>query len=148
MGDFDNDGAMDIAINNCGEPAALLHNETETPHHWIRLQLEGSRHRDPAGSNRDAIGAKVTLRAGGRTLVRHVKGGGSYYSSHDRRLLVGLGSATQVESVEVRWPNRQATVQRYGPFEVDRSYLLVEGGGAAAANCPRVKPRDTETSRR
>jgi hypothetical protein len=86
MGDFDNDGHMDIAVNHCGSPAALLHNQTKTNNHWIRLHLEGSRHRDPKGSNRDAIGAKVTIKVGGRTLVRHVKGGGSYLSTHDKRL--------------------------------------------------------------
>jgi hypothetical protein len=141
MGDYDNDGAMDIAINNCGEPAALLHNETQTPHHWVRLQLEGSRHKDPQGSNRDAIGAKVTVKAGGRTLVRHVKGGGSYLSNHDRRLLVGVGTATQVDEVEVRWPNQQATVQRFGPLQADRSYKLVEGGAAEPALCPPLRKR-------
>jgi hypothetical protein len=136
MGDYDNDGAMDIAINHCGGPAALLHNETQTPHHWIRLQLEGSRHKNPLGSNRDAIGAKITVKVGQRTLVRHVKGGGSYLSNHDRRLLIGLGPATQVDEVEVRWPNRQATVQRFGPLLADRSYKLVEGGMAELAHCP------------
>jgi hypothetical protein len=139
MGDYDNDGAMDIAINNCGEEPALLHNETQTPFHWIRLQLEGSRHRDPNGSNRDGLGAKVTVRVGGRTLVRHVKGGGSYYSSHDRRLLIGLGSASRADEVEVRWPNQAATVQRFGPLEGNRSYKLVEAGSAVPANCPPIK---------
>ncbi len=140
MGDYDNDGAMDIAVNHCGEPASLLHNETRTPHHWIRLQLEGTRHLNPGGSNRDAIGAQVTLRVGGRTLVRHVKGGGSYLSSHDRRLLVGLGSAERVDEVEVRWPNAKATVQRFGSLQADRSYKLVEGAAAAVeALCPPLK---------
>jgi hypothetical protein len=139
MGDYDNDGSMDIAINHCGEAASLLHNETETPNHWIRLQLEGARHRDPHGSNRDAIGARVTLRIGATTLVRHVKGGGSYLSSHDRRLLIGLGSATQVDDVEVRWPNGEATVQHFGPLPADRSYKLVEGAAAGPALCPPLR---------
>jgi hypothetical protein len=125
--DFDNDGLIDMAVNHCGGPLALLHNESRTPHHWVRLQLEGSRHRRPDGSNRDAIGARVTVRAGGRTIVRHVKGGGSYLSAHDRRLLIGLGAATKVDEVEVRWPNAGATIQRFGPLDVDRPYKLVEG---------------------
>jgi hypothetical protein len=139
LGDYDNDGRMDVAINNCGEPAALLHNETQAPHHWIRLELEGSRHRDPDGSNRDAVGAVVTLKAGGRTLVRHLKGGGSYYSCHEKRLLVGLGPAERVESVEVRWPNRGGRVQQFGPLQADRNYKLVEGGAAEPARCPPAR---------
>jgi hypothetical protein len=142
MADYDNDGAMDLAINQCGEPACLLHNETATPHHWIRLQLVGSRHRTPGGSNRDAIGARVMVKAAGRTLVRHVKGGGSYLSSSDRRLLFGLGPADHVDAIEVRWPNAAASVQSFGPLAVDRSYELVEGEPAARpARCPRVNPR-------
>jgi hypothetical protein len=139
MGDYDNDGAMDIAVNNCGEAAALLHNETQTPSHWLRLQLEGARARDPQGSNRDAIGARVTLHVGGRALVHHVKGGGSYLSASDRRLLIGLGSADRVDDVEVRWPNAKATVQHFGPLCADQSYRLVEGGKALPARCPPVR---------
>jgi hypothetical protein len=140
LGDYDNDGAVDLAINHCGEPASLLHNETQTPHHWIRLQLEGTRHLNPRGSNRDAIGARVTLRLGDRTLVRHVKGGGSYLSSHDRRLLIGLGPAERVDEVEVRWPNADSSVQKFGPLTADRSYKLVEGASAALpALCPPIR---------
>jgi hypothetical protein len=142
LGDYDNDGLMDLAVNHCGEPASLLHNETVTPYHWVRLVLEGSRHRTPGGSNRDAIGGRVTLKVGGRTVVRHVKGGGSYYSSSDRRLLIGLGTATRVEEVEVRWPNAAATVQRFGPLETGKSYKLVEGMSAPeAALCPPLRKR-------
>jgi enediyne biosynthesis protein E4 len=124
--DFDNDGRMDLAITNNGEDALLLHNESTTPNHWIRLYLEGSRHRDPKGSNRDAVGAKVTLDAGGRKLVRHRKGGGSYLSAGDPRLLIGLGTAKSVDHMEVRWPS--GMVQRLdGPFEADRGYRIREG---------------------
>src|SRR5262249_32284733 len=100
---------------------------------------EGSRQRHAEGSNRDAIGAKVTLTADGRKIVRHVKGGTSYYSSPDRRLLIGIGAATRVEDVEVRWPNAKATVQHFGSLEAGRSYKLVEGGGAEPAKCPPLR---------
>jgi hypothetical protein len=124
--DFDNDGRMDIAIANNGEAVYLLHNETTTPHHWIRLHLEGSRHRDPQGSNRDAVGAKITLDVAGRKLVRHRKGGGSYLSANDPRLLIGLGTAKFVDRLEIRWPSGQ--VQRLeGPFQADRGYQVMEG---------------------
>jgi enediyne biosynthesis protein E4 len=141
MGDYDNDGRMDLAINHLGDTASVLRNETATANHWIRLQLEGARHRNPSGSNRDAVGARVSVVAGGRTIVRHVKGGGSYASAHERRLLIGLGPAARVDRVEVRWPNAKAAVQTFGPLEADRSYKLVEGEAEAQpALCPPLKP--------
>jgi enediyne biosynthesis protein E4 len=124
--DYDNDGHMDLAITNNGEPAVLLHNESQTPYHWLRLELRGTK------SNRDAVGARVTVEAGGQRLVRHRKGGGSYLSASDPRLLIGLGPATKVDRVEVRWPS--GLVQRLGPLDADRGYLVVEGDS-------NVKPR-------
>jgi hypothetical protein len=118
--DFDDDGRPDLAVGNSGGPAVLLRNVTETPHHWLRLTLEGTK------SNRDAVGAKVTVRLpDGRALVRHRKGGGSYASASDPRLLVGVGAATTVPAVEVRWPS--GAVQTFGPLAADRAYTLVEG---------------------
>lgn len=125
--DYDNDGNMDLAMNNSGEPAVLLHNESKTPYHWIRLGLQGTE------SNRDAVGARVTIQVGDRRLVRHRKGGGSYLSSSDPRLLVGVGAARKVDQVEVRWPSGR--VQRVGPLAVDRGYLIVEGDDQ-----PRPRP--------
>jgi hypothetical protein len=118
--DYDNDGHMDLALNNCTEPPTLLHNETSTPHHWIRLELRGTK------SNRDAIGAKVTVYAGGRELVRYRKGGGGYLSASDPRLLIGLGPAQRVDKVEIRWPG-SSRVEQVGPLLADRGYLIVEG---------------------
>jgi hypothetical protein len=117
--DYDNDGHMDLAFNNSGESAVLLHNESKTPYHWLRLELQGTK------SNRDAVGASVTIQIGDRRLVRHRKGGGSYLSASDPRLLVGVGAATKVDRVEIRWPS--GLVQQVGPLEVDRGYLIVEG---------------------
>ncbi|HZU38092.1 MAG TPA: CRTAC1 family protein, partial [Gemmataceae bacterium] len=119
--DYDNDGRMDLAINNSGEAAVLLHNETRTPNHWIRLELQGTK------SNRDAVGARVTVTVGDRRLVRFRKGGGSYCSAPDPRPLVGIGQARRVDNVEVRWPSGR--VDRYGPLEAGRGYRLVEGSG-------------------
>ena len=123
-GDFDDDGRMDLAVANSGEPTALLRNLSETPNRWVRLDLRGTR------SNRDAVGARVTLRlADGRRIVRHRKGGGSYLSAADPRLLVGIGPADRVEEVEVRWPAGQ--VERFGPVDANRGHRLVEGSGRA-----------------
>ena len=125
--DYDNDGRMDLAVANSGEPTALLHNLSVTPHHWIRFELRGTR------SHRDAVGAKVTLRlADGRRIVRHRKGGGSYLSAGDPRLLVGIGPATRVDGVEVRWPS--GLEQRLGPLDAGRGYLIVE-------DSDRIEPR-------
>jgi hypothetical protein len=117
--DYDNDGHMDLALGNVGEPVVLLHNESATPYHWIRLELRGTT------NNRDAVGAKVTVHSGGRRLVRHRKGGGYLFAS-DPRVLIGLGAARSVDKVEIRWP-APGGVQEVGPLDVDRGYLIVEG---------------------
>ena len=118
-GDYDNDGHLDLAISNNGEPAHLLHNESKTPHHWVRLELRGTR------SNRDAVGARVTVHAGEQHLVRHRKGGGSYLSASDPRLVVGIGPAKQVDRLDIRWPS--GLKQQVGPLAADRGYLVIEG---------------------
>ena len=98
FGDIDNDGDVDVVINRMdGRPAVLL-NES-SPGHWIRLGLIGVR------SNPSAIGARVEVHAGGRVIHRLLKGGGSYFSSNDPRLLVGLGPAERVDRVEIHWPS-------------------------------------------
>ncbi len=117
--DFDNDGRIDLAFSNSGGAPVLLHNQSTTPGHWIRLELRGAR------SNRDAVGAKVTLRLGERKLVRHRKGGGSYCSACDPRLLIGLGAASRVDQIEIRWPS--GLVETLGPLHADRGYLIIEG---------------------
>ncbi len=117
--DYDNDGHMDLAVSNNGESAFLLHNESKTPNHWIRLELRGTK------SNRDAVGAKVAIHVGDRTLVRQRKGGGSYLSASDPRLLVGIGAAAQVDRAEIRWPS--GLLQSVGPLRADRGYLVTEG---------------------
>ncbi len=85
----------------------------------MRLELQGTK------SNRDAVGARVTVQIGDRRLVRHRKGGGSYLSASDPRLHFGIGSALKVDQVEIRWPSGR--LQRLGPLEADRAYLVIEG---------------------
>ena len=102
-------------------------NESQ-PAHWIRLELVGTR------SNRSAIGTAVEVHAGGRVLHRQVKGGGSYASANDPRLLVGLGGAERVERVEIRWPSgaeNDADRPRAGPDTPGRRAGRTVGSGAA-----------------
>jgi hypothetical protein len=98
FGDLDNDGDLDVVISLMDRLPAVLINESP-PRSWIRLELIGRR------SNRSAIGAAVEVRAGGRVFHRQVKGGGSYLSANDPRVLVGLGDVERVDSIEIRWPS-------------------------------------------
>jgi enediyne biosynthesis protein E4 len=98
FGDLDNDGDLDVVINRQDMKPAVLINESNPKGHWIRFQIEGR------WSNRSAIGAAVTVHAGSRAFYHQVKGGGSYLSSNDPRILIGLGTITQVDRVLIRWP--------------------------------------------
>lgn len=101
VGDWDNDGAPDVIFTCLGESPVLLQNNVGGQNAWIGLQLEGTR------SNRDAIGAKVTLKTADRKIVRWVTGGSSYLSSQDKRVLFGLGAKFNgaTADVEIRWPS-------------------------------------------
>ena len=99
FGDYDNDGAIEVLVNNQNEPPTLLKQSSLPPNHWVLLKLSGTR------SNRSALGAKVRLTAGGRTLVDEVRSGGSYLSQNDLRLHFGLGSAVRIDRIEIQWPS-------------------------------------------
>jgi enediyne biosynthesis protein E4 len=99
FGDFDNDGNVDVLVVNMNDRPSLLRNEGGNGNHWITLRLEGRR------SNRDAIGSRVEIQAGGKTQVHEVRSGGSYLSHNDMRLHFGLGAATRVDRIRIRWPN-------------------------------------------
>jgi hypothetical protein len=105
FGDFDNDGKMDIAIMNMGEPPSLLRNETGNSNHWLKLKLIGVK------SNRSAIGARAFVTAAGRRQRQEVLSQSSFYSQSDLRLHFGLGSATSAD-VEIHWPSGLKEVYR------------------------------------
>jgi hypothetical protein len=119
IGDLDNDGRLDALLVAQNEPLVVFHNQTEPRGHFITFRLKGTR------SNRDGVGARVTLSAGGHRQVAERIGGGSYASAADPRLHFGLGSSRKVEAVEVRWPSGR--VDRYENLPADTGYHLQEG---------------------
>ena len=127
VGDIDNDGRVDVLLVNNGMAPLLLHNESGAGNHWLGLKLQGT------ACNRDAVGAVVRWYAGGATRQREKTGGGSYLSSHDPRLVLGLGGAAKVDWVEVRWPRPSSRVERFTDLPVDRYVVLVEGSGKPTA---------------
>ncbi len=119
FGDIDDDGDIDIVVNHKDGPPALLRNDTPSNGNtWIRLDLRGTR------SNRDAVGARVEVTAGGRTIHRQRKGGYSLESANDPRLLIGLGRAEEVESLVVRWPSGAVTRREH--LKPGQAYPIVE----------------------
>jgi hypothetical protein len=109
FGDYDNDGDVDVLVMNMNEPPSLLRNDYTGPNRWLSVMLEGTR------SNRAGLGATVLVTAGGRTQARAVLSQSSYYSHDDLRLHFGLGTSTQADRVEVRWPSGQVDVLRNVP---------------------------------
>jgi hypothetical protein len=114
VGDYDNDGRLDVLVGVNGGAPVLLHNRAGADNHWLGLKLVGTR------ANRDAVGARITWSAGGVRRSRLRNAGGSYLSSHDPREVLGLGAAKQVEWVEIRWPAPGNQVDRYTNLPVDR----------------------------
>jgi len=117
VGDLDNDGRPDLVVAHQNEPAALLRNVLDNGNHWLGVRLTGRGYRD-------AVGARLTLKVGGRKLVRTVLGGGSYLSACDSRVLYGLGPSDGPVRLTVRWPSgREHT---YEDLASDRYWDLVE----------------------
>jgi hypothetical protein len=99
FGDFDNDGDIDVLVVNSNGVPSLYRNDGGNRNSWIGFRLVGT------SSNRDAIGARIEIEAGGRTQVGEVRSGGSYLSHNDMRVHFGLGSAKGVDRIRVRWPS-------------------------------------------
>jgi hypothetical protein len=126
IGDYDNDGRVDVLVGNNGAAPILLKNQAGAGHHWLGVRLEGAR------CNRDAIGAWLTWSVGGVKRTRLKTSGGSYLSSHDPREVIGLGAFNQVDWLEVRWPAPSGKVERIENLPVDRYVRIVEGKGVVA----------------
>ena len=99
VGDYDNDGDSDLLLINVGEPPVLLRNDGGNRNHWLGIRLIGT------SSNRDGVGAHVTVTSGGKRRTKQRLGGTSYCSASDPRLLFGLGANAKIDEVEVRWPS-------------------------------------------
>lgn len=118
LGDLDNDGSVDLVISNMNEPLAILRNVASSQNHWLGAGLVAKNHGD-------LVGARVIVEAGGRKLTRFAKGGGSYASSADRRLMFGLGQTDRIDKLTVVWPNGDK--QEWTGLGVDRYHVLVQG---------------------
>ena len=121
VGDFDNDGDLDVLVSNNGEPPLLLRNQGGNKNNWVGLNLVATKS-NPAG-----VGAVITWQAGGVKRSRLRNGGGSYLSSHDPREILGLGTATKVDSIEIRWPS--GTVDKLTNVPLNKYIKVVEGAG-------------------
>jgi hypothetical protein len=119
VGDYDNDGDLDILAVNLNDRPSLYRNDGGNRNHWIGFRLQGTR------SNRDAIGARVEIETGGRKQISEVRSGGNYISHDDMRIHFGLGEASRVDRVRIRWPN--GNMEELGGFEADRFVTIREG---------------------
>ena len=129
LGDYDNDGDLDLLVSNNGQPGELVRNDRADGHHWLALSLQG------VTSNRDGIGARITVVAGGRAQYAQATGGTSYLSSSDRRIFFGLGSQAKADLVEIVWPS--GTVDRLEDVNADRFLTVKEGEGRIPSTEPR-----------
>ena len=123
--DFDNDGDTDVIVNNMHAPPDYFKLDLRGGAHWTTVKLVGTH------SNRSAIGARVRLFGEGGMQVQEVRGGGSYYSQNDLRVHFGLGKSTDLNRIEVRWPNGRE--EQWTEVAIDRIVTLTEGGGSAVS---------------
>ncbi len=118
FGDIDNDGAIEIAINNQNESPSLWKQAAKSPGHWLIVKLVGTH------SNRSAIGARIRVTANGHAQLAEVRSGGSYLSQNDLRQHFGLGSATRADEIAITWPGGRKQVLT--PQQADRVMTIVE----------------------
>jgi hypothetical protein len=129
VGDFDNDGRLDALAANQGGPAQLLRNQARNSNHWISIRAVGTR------SNRNAVGARLEVKAAGARQVSWVRSGTSYLSHSDRRVYFGLGQAAKVDEMRVTWPS--GAKQTFRNLRADAFYTLTEGGAPVAQDAAR-----------
>jgi hypothetical protein len=126
LGDFDNDGAVDVLISTNGGPPLLLHNQAASGNHWLGIKLVGKK------CNRDAVGARISWVCGAMKRSRAKNGGASYLASHDPRIVLGIGKNTKIDRLEVRWPAPSTRIDTFTNPPIDRYITIVEGEGILA----------------
>jgi len=131
IGDFDNDGHLDILVSNNGQVPQLLRNDGHNANHWLEILLIGTK------SNRDGVGSRVKLSAGDLVLYDQRKGGMSYQSAQDPRLHFGLGQHTKVDSIEIVWPSGDVTKLRN--INADQIIAIKEATGIVERPFPRIQ---------
>jgi len=136
IGDLWNNGKISAVITNMGDSPSLLVNQMTYPNHWVAIKTIGTK------SNRDGIGARIMVKANGRVFVDEVRSCSSYSSSNDMRIHFGLGAATKIDALEVRWPS--GLVEAF-EAKVDTINLVKEGAGktSRAKNPPAASQKDT-----
>jgi hypothetical protein len=122
VGDYDNDGDLDVLIINNGDAPVLLKNEGGSRNNWLGLQLVATK------SNPEAVGAIITWEADGVKRSRLKTSGGSYLSSHDPREILGVGQAAKITSVQIKWPSGQ--VDKLTDLPINKYIKVVEGQAA------------------
>jgi hypothetical protein len=127
-GDFLNDGREDLLMTVLDGSPILLRNQSTQRNHWLRIKLIGTR------SNRDGFGARVEVKAGGITQTAEARANSSFESASDTRLHLGLGTASRVKSIIVRWPSGK--MDTLGPQPADREIVIKEGLGIATEPIP------------
>lgn len=123
IGDFDNDGAVDVLVALNDAAPVLLRNHIGRQNHWLGVRLIGKK------ANIDAVGAKITYQSGDLRRTACKAGGGSYASAHDPRVVLGLGQRTKVDWLEVTWPQPSGKIERIANLPLDRYITIVEGEG-------------------
>jgi hypothetical protein len=123
VGDYDNDGAIDVLIGTNGGAPVLLKNNAAKGNNWLGLKLEG------VTCNRDAIGARILWKAAGKLRHRLKNNGGSYLSSHDLREVLGMGAAAQIDELEIHWPAPSKRIEKLTNLTPNRYIHIIEGKG-------------------
>ncbi|WP_158785501.1 CRTAC1 family protein [Granulicella sp. L46] len=129
VGDLFNDGNMDVVVGDIDGAPMLLRNRGIPGRHWVSFELQGTR------SNRLALNARIAIVAGGMTQTSEILSGGSYLSQNDLRVHFGLGSATNVDSVQIHWPSGKS--ETLPPLAADHFYSVVEGRGVVTVEQAR-----------
>jgi enediyne biosynthesis protein E4 len=123
LGDFDNDGSVDVLVTQNNAAPVLLRNNLGRQNHWLGVRLVGTK------ANIDAIGAKITYQSGDLKRHQFKVGGGSYLSAHDPRMVLGVGKRTKIDWLEIQWPQPGGKTERFTELPIDRYVTIVEGQG-------------------